>query len=186
MIQLEDPSDQAVVAKFFEADQGHLFDDWEQLDSLARRHLLADMHRINLRFLQQLIRDHLDSDAAEAPIAAPTPPDWIPLTDPGRETATELGLQALRQGEVAVLLVAGGVGTRLGHAGPKGSYPLLPISGGTLFQVFAESLVRLRKQVGRHIHWIIMTSPSNHEQTVDYFQQHSFHGLAPSEVTIQP
>lgn len=186
MIQLEDPSDQAVVAKFFEADQGHLFDDWEQLDSLARRHLLADMHRINLRFLQQLIRDHLDSDAAEAPIAAPTPPDWIPLTDPGRETATEIGLQALRQGEVAVLLVAGGVGTRLGHAGPKGSYPLLPISGGTLFQVFAESLVRLRKQVGRHIHWIIMTSPSNHEQTVDYFQQHSFHGLAPSEVTIQP
>ncbi len=185
MIQLENPSDQAVVAKFYEADQGHLFDDWEQLDSTARRNLLADMHRIDLGFLQQLIRNHLDSDAADAPIAAPLPPDWIPLSDPGRENATELGLQALRQGQVAVLMVAGGVGTRLGHAGPKGSYPLLPISGGTLFQIFAESLVRLQKQVGHSIHWVIMTSPSNHQQTIDYFQQHSFHGLAPSEVTIQ-
>ncbi|MEE2857501.1 MAG: UTP--glucose-1-phosphate uridylyltransferase [Planctomycetota bacterium] len=184
MIQLEDPSDQAVVAKFYEADQGHLFDDWERLDSTDRRHLLADLRRIDLRFLQQLIRDHLDSDASEAPIAAPSPPDWIPLTDPSRESATELGLQALRRGEIAVLMVAGGVGTRLGHAGPKGSYPLLPISGGTLFQIFAESLVRLQKQVGHSIHWIIMTSPSNHQQTIDYFQQHSFHGLAPSEVTI--
>jgi UDP-N-acetylglucosamine/UDP-N-acetylgalactosamine diphosphorylase len=186
MIQLEDPADQAMVAKIHEADQEHLFDDWDQLDSAARHSLLKDLHHIDLSFIQQLIRDHLDSSASEAPIAAPTPPDWIPLEDPGRAAAKLRGLEALQRGEVAVLMVAGGVGTRLGHPGPKGSFPILPISGGTLFQIFSESLLRLQKKVGRSIHWIIMTSPTNHTETLQYFRQHDYHGLTPSEVTIVP
>ena len=184
MIRVEDPADQAVVAKFYEADQQHLFADWEQLESSQRRTLLADLHRIDLGFLQQLIHDHLDSDAAQAPIAAPDPPRWITLGDPIRSGVQQQGLEALGRGEVAVLMVAGGVGTRLGHPGPKGAYPLLPISGTTLFQMFAESIRRLQKQLGKNIHWLIMTSPSNHEETVEYFRHNSFHGLPPSEVSI--
>ncbi|MDE0960159.1 MAG: UTP--glucose-1-phosphate uridylyltransferase [Planctomycetota bacterium] len=186
MIQVEDPTDQAMVAKIHEAGQEHLFDDWDQLDSATRHSLLEDLHRIDLGFIQQLIRDHLDASASEAPIAAPTPPDWIPLSDPRHSAARQRGLEALQRGEVAVMMVAGGVGTRLGHPGPKGSFPILPISGGTLFQIFAESLLRLQKKVGRPIHWIIMTSPTNHSETVQYFKQHDYHGLTPSEVTIVP
>lgn len=186
MIQVEDAVDQAVVAKFYEAGQEHLFADWQQLESPHRRTLLEDLHQIDLGLLQQLIRDHLDSDATLAPIAAPTPPRWIPLGDPTRKGADQAGLETLRRGEVAVLLVAGGVGTRLGHPGPKGAFPLLPSSGATLFQIFAESICRLQKQLGKNIHWLIMTSPSNHEETVEYFRQHSYHGLFPSEVSILP
>jgi len=186
MIRVEDVADQAVVAKFYEAGQEHLFAEWDQLESSQRRTLLEDLHRIDLGFIQQLIRDHFDSDAAQAPIAAPSPARWIPLDDPSRHRAHETGLEALRRGEVGILLVAGGVGTRLGHPGPKGAYPLLPISGTTLFQIFAESLQRLQKNVGKKIHWLIMTSPSNHEETKEYFLEHSFHGLSPSQVSILP
>ncbi|MGE4618848.1 MAG: UTP--glucose-1-phosphate uridylyltransferase [Planctomycetota bacterium] len=186
MIRVEDPADQAVVAKFHEAGQEQLFTDWDQLESRERRTLLEDLHSIDLGFLQQLIREHLDSDDTHAPIAALSPPHWITLADPRRANARQIGLEALGRGEVAVLLVAGGVGTRLGHPGPKGSYPLLPESGATLFQIFAESLRRLQKIVGKNIHWLIMTSPSNHQETVDYFQDQSFHGLSPSDVSILP
>ncbi|MEC9476109.1 MAG: UTP--glucose-1-phosphate uridylyltransferase [Planctomycetota bacterium] len=186
MIRVEDAADQAVVAKFYEAGQDHLFAEWDQLESTDRRTLIEDLHRIDLGFIQQLIRDHLDSDADQAPIAAPSPPDWVPLGDPGRLPAFELGMEAHRRGEVAVLLVAGGDGTRLGHEGPKGTFPLLPVSGTTLFQIFAESIRRLQKITGKSITWLIMTSPSNHEETVQYFLEHSFHGLSSTQVCIIP
>ena len=186
MIQLEDPADQAVVAKFQEAGQEHLFDDWDQLGTAERRSLVADLHRIDLSGLQQLILDQHDSDASDAPIAAPSPPEWISLEDASRSQAARTGLNAIARGEVGVMMVAGGVGTRLGHPGPKGSYPLLPISDGTLFQIFAESLLQLQKKVHKELKWIIMSSISNHQETVDYFRQHDYHGLSSSQVTILP
>jgi len=185
-IHVEAAEDRALVAKFYEAEQGHLFDDWDSLDSNQRRQFLDELGRIDLGFLQQLIRDNLDSDPDQAPIAAPTPPPLITLSDPSREDASKAGLNALSNGEVGVLLLAGGVGTRLGHEGPKGSYPLLPLTGMTLFQFFAESLLRRQKQVGANIPWWIMTSPSNHEDTLRYFRDHDYHGLSSTDVFILP
>ena len=183
-IHVEGAEDQTLVAKFLEADQGHLFDDWEDLDSTGRRKLLDDLSRIDLGFLQQLVSDHLTSDPESLPVATPSPPPMIPLGDPGRDEAKNLGLEALSRGEVGVMLLAGGVGTRLGHAGPKGSYPLLPLTQMTLFQFFAESLLRRQKEVGTTIPWWIMTSPSNHEETVQYFRDHQFQGTIRSIVPI--
>ena len=185
-IHVEGSEDRALVAKFLEAGQGHLFDDWDALNSGERKGLLEDLTRVDLSFLQQLINDHLNADPDSTPIATPTPPPMIDLDDPSREQAKKLGMVSLASGEVGILLLAGGVGTRLGHAGPKGSFPLLPLTGMTLFQFFAESLLRIQKQVGATIPWWIMTSPSNHEETVQYFRDHSYHGLNSSDVIILP
>ena len=185
-IHVEGAEDQALVAKFLEADQGHLFDDWDSLESAAKRRLLDDLARIDLSFLQQLVSDHLTSDPESAPIATPSPPPMIPLADPDRASARQKGLETLGRGEVGVMLLAGGVGTRLGHPGPKGSYPLLPLTSMTLFQFFAESLLRRQKEVETSIPWWIMTSPSNHEETLQYFRDHQFHGLNSADVIILP
>ena len=123
-IHVEGSEDRALVAKFLEAGQGHLFDDWDDLHSRERKDLLEDLTRVDLGFLQQLINDHLNADPDSTPIATPTPPPMIDLDDPSREQATQRGIEALAGGEVGILLLAGGVGTRLGHAGPKGSFPL--------------------------------------------------------------
>ncbi len=139
-IHVEGSEDRALVAKFLEAGQGHLFDDWDALNSGERKGLLDDLTRVDLSFIQQLINDHLNADPDSTPIATPTPPPMIDLDDPSREQAKKLGMESLASGEVGILLLAGGVGTRLGHAGPKGSFPLLPLTGMTLFQFFAEYL----------------------------------------------
>ncbi|MDA9264738.1 UTP--glucose-1-phosphate uridylyltransferase [Planctomycetota bacterium] len=185
-IHVEDAADQALVAKYQESGQHHIFDDWEDLDSSQRRGLLDALQKIDLGFIQQLIRDHMVSDPDHPPIATPTPPPLISLEDPKRELAREKGLEAIRNGELAIMLLAGGVGTRLGHPGPKGSYPLLPVSQGTLFQLFAESLWKLQKEMGTTIPWWIMTSPSNHQETVQYFRDNNYHGLNSSDVIIEP
>ncbi|CBZ50965.1 hypothetical protein NCLIV_040400 [Neospora caninum Liverpool] len=54
-----------------------------------------------------------------------------------------LGLKLIRDGRVAVLVLAGGDGTRLGFSGPKGVLPAGPLSRKSIFQIFAERIRRL-------------------------------------------
>ena len=84
---------------------------------------------------------------------------------------------AVAAGEVGVVLVAGGSGTRLGFDGPKGTFPIGPVSSATLFQIHAEKIVALGRRYRRSLPLYIMTSPENHETTIAFFDQHDRFGL---------
>lgn len=87
------------------------------------------------------------------------------------------GLQCFKNGEVAFLTVAGGLGTRLNFDGPKGLFPVTPLKRKPLFQVFSEKLVALQRRYKRPFHWLIMTSDDTHEATVAAFQQNNWYDL---------
>lgn len=96
----------------------------------------------------------------------------------------QLGFEALDRGEVASIIVAGGMGTRLGWSGPKGTYPVTQLLGKSLFQLFAEKTGAASKRSNRRLHLAVMTSPLNHEVTKSYFERHDFFGLHPSQVAL--
>ena len=96
--------------------------------------------------------------------------------------AFEAGSAAIAAGRVAAFTVAGGQGTRLGYDGPKGTYPVTPVSEKTLFQVFAEKIARSGERFGVTIHWFILTSEINNDATIAAFKESDFFGLDPESV----
>lgn len=90
------------------------------------------------------------------------------------ETFRQAGLRALSRGEVAVLLLAGGQGSRLGHEGPKGTFDIGLASHKSLFEIQADSLKELAEAAHFAPAWYIMTSATNHCETVAFFEAHNY------------
>ncbi|MHC4758918.1 MAG: UTP--glucose-1-phosphate uridylyltransferase, partial [Planctomycetota bacterium] len=100
------------------------------------------------------------------------------------EKATELGKKLLSEGKVAAFVVAGGQGSRLGFDGPKGNYPISPVTNKTLFELFAETIAAASRKYGTSLSWYIMTSPLNYCQTKKIFQENNYYGLDKNNVFI--
>jgi UDP-N-acetylglucosamine/UDP-N-acetylgalactosamine diphosphorylase len=100
-------------------------------------------------------------------------PAIVSIQDARMSVWRQLGELAIRDGQVAVLVLAGGQGTRLGFNGPKGLYPLGPPVNQTVFQLQAERI----RQLSPMIRWYIMTSSATHTETMTYFQRNQNFGL---------
>ncbi|CDW53406.1 UDPGP domain containing protein [Trichuris trichiura] len=105
------------------------------------------------------------------------------------EEFSSLGMDAIAKGQVAVILLSGGQGTRLGSAEPKGFYNVGLPSGKSLFQLQAERLLRLQSMASdrsgqkvANITWCIMTSQLTEHSVKAFFKTHDYFGLSPSQM----
>lgn len=98
--------------------------------------------------------------------------------------AVKTGWDALRDGRVGVVLVAGGEGSRLGFPHPKGQFPIGPVSKKSLYQMLAEQLVAISRRAQATIPYYVMTSDATHSETVQFFEDHQYFGLDPSSVSF--
>lgn len=162
-------------------DQTHLMRFADELSPQNRARLEKQIDAIDLEQLSRLIagKDHpIDWNALAAKAL---PPTAVRLGQPDSkytiEDARRAGENALRQGEVAMLLVAGGQGTRLGFDLPKGLFPIGPVSGRSLFQMQCDRLTALGRKYGHDIPLYIMTSPATDAETRDYFAKEDRCGL---------
>jgi UDP-N-acetylglucosamine/UDP-N-acetylgalactosamine diphosphorylase len=165
--------------------QGHVFRFWDSLSERERAALIAQAERIDLVELRHV---HERNASLAAPGAHRLEPPRVEVL-PGhggqperRAEARKRGEELLRAGRVAVLVVAGGQGTRLGFEGPKGLYPLGPASGRTLFELQAQKIHGARRRAGVSIPWYVMTSPATDRTTRDFFAAQGFFGLPPEDV----
>ncbi|MEC8209127.1 MAG: UTP--glucose-1-phosphate uridylyltransferase, partial [Verrucomicrobiota bacterium] len=169
-----------LIDSFNQAGQGQVFKFFDELDETMQAALLAQAETIDLGEVNELVEEHvkgskhhsLDLDGLE-------PAPYQALANNGGDsnlwdTAWDTGSTALRAGRVAAFTVAGGQGTRLGYDGPKGTYPVTPVSEKTLFQVFAEKIARSGERFGVTIPWFILTSEINKDSTVAAFKAADF------------
>lgn len=177
--------------------QEHLLSFWPKLSDAERRELNDDISRLDFHelreFFQRATRELEQNDSGELQIKPIPDSKSIVLSELAVETWRNYEMEGLRQisqGHVAVLLMAGGQGTRLGFAHPKGMYDVGLPSGKSLFQIQAERIRTLQRlaydatgQEGR-IGWYIMTSEHTMEPTRAYFEERNYFGLQKEDVVF--
>lgn len=178
-------SPETLRAAFAAHGQSHVFRFWDTLDGDARRRLLRQAQAVDLPLLLSAWEDTRRRPLERLPRIEPAVVEAAPEHggDAARfREAREAGEACLAAGRVGVMVVAGGQATRLGTDVPKGSFPIGPVSGRTLFELQSQKLRRLRERYGRRIPWYVMTSPATDFATRDAFARAGWYGLPKADV----
>lgn len=147
--------------------------DDEQKQTLAESVLETDLESVEKVF--RTINDKTESsNSGISPMNATIKEN---VSEEERKNYYEIGKKVIENNEYAVVTVAGGQGTRLGHNGPKGTYKISTIKGEkSLFEILCETMKEANKKFGAVIPWYIMTSDENNKQTVDFFEENNYFG----------
>ena len=161
--------------------QVHVFAGWDTLSEKQRSVFQTQLQGVDPDLLADLylLRNEPSAALPAREYIDPLPVVGATEVPPSAKTAGEL---ALWNSEVAVLVVAGGQGTRLGFDKPKGLYPIGPVSGASLFQIHAEKVLALSWKYETEVPLLVMTSAATHDDTVEFFHEEGFFGLAESQV----
>jgi UDP-N-acetylglucosamine/UDP-N-acetylgalactosamine diphosphorylase len=185
--------------KYEKAGQGQVFTFYDSLTG-ADRGILYDQ-------LASIDPDHINkiTDRALNP-PKPADNDAEPAVEPLPDSATasvmdskkedidqwyESGLQLIANNKVAVVLMAGGQGTRLGSSAPKGCFNIGLPSEKSLFQIQAERIYRVQQLAQKHhdkekvvVPWYVMTSGPTRGPTERFFKEHKYFGLDKENVSF--
>ncbi|MEM7307835.1 MAG: UDPGP type 1 family protein [Planctomycetota bacterium] len=177
-------TEQNLRSRADEAGQGHIFRFWDELSDEGRTRLLGQVEALDFELIAELaaLRTAPPAESVDHDLAAPAL-----ATQAERETAAGLaavgaGRDLLAAGKVGYVLVAGGQASRLGYDGPKGAYPIGPVSKLPLFAFHAHRLRAAAERHGARTPWAVMTSPANDEVTRTFFREHNFFGLPEEDV----
>jgi UDP-N-acetylglucosamine/UDP-N-acetylgalactosamine diphosphorylase len=168
--------------------QEHLLAFWDELSGDRQQSLAQQIRAVDLNLLNRLFQHkHEHGDFREMALRAGPPPAFRLDKKTNRFTAAEAvlrGKEALDAGQLGVILVAGGQGTRLGFEHPKGMFPIGPVSDRSLFQIHVEKIIATGRRHGVRIPLYLMTSPATHEETIEYFTENDHFGLAEEDLMI--
>ena len=148
----------------------------------------VDFPRVKV-LLSQAKADALDTGACE--FSAPND-DEISMINSRSKAQTEswwnTGINAIRNGQVAVCILSGGQGTRMGLA-PDESKGMLKLealmSKPYVFELFVKRLMRLRDLSGSEsLPLLIMTSPINNKKVLEFLKSHNYFGYPQSDVIV--
>lgn len=159
--------------------QFHVLMFWDHLNENQKVDLLAQIETLDLDtviLMQKLLAEK--DKTRETTKSDIKPAEVIKQSELEKGEARRIGEEILRAGEVGVILVAGGQGTRLGFDGPKGCFPLAPITNAPLFAIHSRKILGLEQKYQTEIPFYIMTSQANDKVTRDFFDQHDCFGLS--------
>jgi UDP-N-acetylglucosamine/UDP-N-acetylgalactosamine diphosphorylase len=160
---------------------------WPKLSDQSRKKLLAQIEALDFQLISILANTHVRNQPHTDIPTDIQPIDAYPRNPDAKraslyQRAEQHGRQMLASGKVGAFLVAGGQGTRLGYAGPKGEFRVTPIKSKPLFQVFAEQLRAHGRDAKKPIAWYVMTSDANDRQTRDFFARHNHFGCDKADI----
>lgn len=163
-----------------EKSQTQLLRYYDELSETERKELLEAIGNISWDY-ETALANPVDLSGAGRNIQ---PIDGLSLSDIEKRKAEfeSVGVQAIKDGKVAAVLLAGGMGTRLGVDGPKGAYDIGITKPLYIFEQQMRNLAEVNAKCGAIVPLYIMTSDKNHAQTVSFWKDHGYFGYPETEV----
>ena len=163
----------AILKKY---NQEHLLNGYEKLEEKKQKQLLNQIMNIDFELIKSLYDNTKKENSTNDDKIEPMEYlDKYKLNDKYKYYEN-IGKQAIKEGKLAAVTMAGGQGTRLGHTGPKGTYDIGLDSHKSLFELLCDYLKEEGKKYGVTIPWFIMTRRENNKETVEFFEKNKFFG----------
>ena len=158
--------------------QGHVMRGFDNLSEAQQETFLAQIDNINWSDFELIGNDAAD---ARGEFAVP-PAIELPEIASRKAEFEAAGIEAIKKGEVGAVLLAGGMGTRLGFDLPKGCYNVGETHDLYIFECLINNLLEVVKKADAFVPLYIMTSEKNDKATRDFFAEHDYFGYNPDYI----
>lgn len=154
--------------------QTQLLKYYDELDENGKKNLLDAIGNISWDFEEALAHpvDMSGKDRDIRPISGLRRAE----IEKRKDEFEKVGTDAIKAGKVAAVLLAGGMGTRLGVDGPKGAYDIGITKPLYIFEQQMRNLMEVTEKCGVTVPLYIMTSDKNHAQTTSFWKEHNYFG----------
>ncbi|MBR1930926.1 MAG: UTP--glucose-1-phosphate uridylyltransferase [Lachnospiraceae bacterium] len=153
--------------------QEHVLKYYEELADVEKQTLLEQIEATDMSILEAC--KHKE-DLVKKGVITPLAAMQLDEIEANRDVFTRIGVEAIRAGKVGAVLLAGGMGTRLGSDNPKGMYNVGVTRELYIFECLIHNLLDVVHQCEAWVHLFVMTSDKNHDATVQFLQEHDFFG----------
>ena len=166
--------------------QIHISNLMHKLKENKKQELIDQISRIDFDQITRLYENtKKEIEIKESKIESISYLDKSKLTEQQKKELDELGKKVIENGQYAVVTMAGGQGTRLGHTGPKGTFKLDVYGKGKyLFEILVDNLKEANKKYNTVIPWYIMTSKENNKETIAFLEKNHYFGYPKDKVSI--
>jgi UDP-N-acetylglucosamine/UDP-N-acetylgalactosamine diphosphorylase len=163
--------------KLEKAGQTHVLRFYDELSEDGKHQLLSQIEKLDMSFAE-----HYSDSGNEHDEITSIPVMTMDEAAKNRAEYEKLGLEAIRAGQIAAVMLAGGQGSRLGADIPKGAVDIGIHSPLYIFECQIRNLLEVTTQAGTFLPLCIMTSTGNDAYTRQFLQEHDYFGYNPDYV----
>ena len=155
-----------------EKSQLHVLKDFDNLSEEKKTEFLKQIENINWADISMIGKE------TAIPRGKFTVPAAVSIEEieVSKDKFLKAGIESIKKGEVAAVLLAGGMETRLGFDLPKGCFNVGTSHELYIFECLINNLMDVVKQCDTYIPLYIMTSEKNDGATQDFFEKHNYFG----------
>ena len=169
------------MLKLKEHNQEHVLKYYDELDVNEQLELLAQIEATDFSVVDMCTKE--DKEVKKG-VISPLAAMQLNEIEERKEEFKNAGLEAIKGGKVGAVLLAGGMGTRLGSDDPKGMYNIGITKEVFIFERLISNLLDVVRESSTWIHLFIMTSDKNHDATVKFFKEKDYFGYNEEYITF--